>query len=215
MMVASNNETYRAWSVYRALYLHFTGSYDYHTYGGKSAKLISVPAMEKHLAKYEAHGNFSSQRMVFQKLGEQFDDKEDLTFFYLSQFTNGFRYPSVFDSDIYDAYKDRMNNFDFYFKEDIQQIKKYLDKFEADFDDIFKIVGINHPVILKMVLSKTISMETFTVLDIILGFVNDIDKILDDPLWSDQSMLVKNYKPFLSIDVSKQKKIIMDVLVKG
>ena len=58
-------------------------------------------------------------------------------------------------------------------------------------------------------------METFTVLDIILGFVNNIDKALDDPLWSDQSKLVKNYKPFLSVDINKQKKIIMGVLNKG
>ena len=207
--------TYKSWSIYRALYLHFTGDYDYHRYGGKSARLISVPAMEKHFSKYEANGNYSSQRLVFQNLSKNFENKEDLTFFFLSQFTNGYNYPTVFDSDIYDEYKERMNNFDFHFKQDIQQIKKYLDKYEAEFDDIFKVIGINHPTILKMVLSKTISMETFTVLDIILGFVNNIDKALDDPLWSDQSKLVKNYKPFLSVDINKQKKIIMGVLNKG
>ena len=95
------------------------------------------------------------------------------------------------------------------------EIKKYMDKFEVEFDDIFKVDGINHPVILKLGLSKTISLETTAVLDMILGFVDNIDRTLNDPLWSDHSVLIKNYKPFLEVDVVKQKKIIMDVLTKG
>ena len=75
--------------------------------------------------------------------------------------------------------------------------------------------GINHPLILKLSLSKTISLETFCVLDMLLGFIDNIDKELTDPIWKDHSFLAKNYKPFLEVDIDKQKKIIMDVLMKG
>ena len=49
----------------------------------------------------------------------------------------------------------------------------------------------------------------------ILGFTENIDRALNDPLWNDYSRLIKKYKPFLEVDIVKQKKIIMDVLTKG
>ena len=208
--------TYNAWVTYQALNAHFTRTrdYDYFKYNGKGT-WSSIDSMEKSFIKYEQNGNFSLQRKIFKDIGNTFTNKEALIYFYLSQFTNGIEYPSHFETDLYDEYIERMNNFDFTIKKDTMEIKRYLDKFEADFDDIFKVVGINHPTILKMGLSNTISLETVAVLDMILNFVSNIDKCLDDPLWSDYSTLIKNYKPFLEVDINKQKKIIMGVLNKG
>ena len=206
--------TFKAWVAYQGIYAHFTRDYDYFKYKGKG-NWNSIDSMQRSFAKQEVNGNFSMQRKVFQNIGKTFTNKEALIFFYLSQFTNGIMWPTHFDSDLYDEYVERMNNFDFTVKRDMMEIKKYMDKFEVEFDDIFKVDGINHPVILKLGLSKTISLETTAVLDMILGFVDNIDRTLNDPLWNDHSVLIKNYKPFLEVDVVKQKKIIMDVLTKG
>ena len=215
MMVMDDIETtFSAWIVYQGIYAHFTRDYDYFKYNGKG-NWNSIDSMERSFTKLEKNGNFSMQRKIFKDIGKEFTNKEALIYFYLSQFTNGVVYPTHFDSDFYDEYIERMNNFDFTIKKDMIEIKRYLDKFEANFDDIFKVDGINHPVILKMGLSKTISLETVIVLDMILNFVSNIDKCLDDPLWSDYSTLIKNYKPFLSVDINKQKKIIIGVLNKG
>tara|TARA_B110000881_G_scaffold166531_1_gene149661 strand:- start:391 stop:1044 length:654 start_codon:yes stop_codon:yes gene_type:complete len=217
MMVMSDNDlesTFNAWVTYQGIYAHYTREYDYFKYNGKG-NWSNIDSMQRSFSKQEVNGNFSMQRKVFTNIGKMFTNKEALIFFYLSQFSNGIMYPTHFDSDLYDEYVERMNNFDFTIKQDIQQIKKYMDKFDADFNDIFKVEGINHPVILKMGLSKTISLETTAVLDMILGFVANIDNALDDPLWNDHSILIKNYKPFLEVDIVKQKKIIMDVLTKG
>jgi hypothetical protein len=217
MMVMDDNElevTFKAWVVYQGIYAHFTREYDYFKYNGKG-NWSSIDSMQRSFSKQELNGNFSSQRKIFKDIGNEFTNKEALIYFYLSQFTNGITYPTYFDSDLYDEYIERMNNFDFSIKKDTMEIKRYLDKYEAEFDDIFKVDGINHPVILKMGLSKTISLETVAVLDMLLGFVGNIDRTLNDPLWHDYSELIKNYKPFLSVDVLKQKKIIMDVLMKG
>ena len=215
MMVMDDIETtFKAWVAYQGIYAHFTRDYDYFKYKGKG-NWNSIDSMQRSFAKQEVNGNFSMQRKVFQNIGKTFTNKEALIFFYLSQFTNGIMWPTHFDSDLYDEYVERMNNFDFTVKRDMMEIKKYMDKFEVEFDDIFKVDGINHPVILKLGLSKTISLETTAVLDMILGFVDNIDRTLNDPLWSDHSVLIKNYKPFLEVDVVKQKKIIMDVLTKG
>lgn len=215
MMVMDDIETtFSAWVVYQGIYAHFTRDYDYFKYNGKG-NWNSIDSMERSFSKLEKNGSFSMQRKIFKDIGKNFTNKEALIYFYLSQFTNGIKYPTNFDSDLYDEYIERMNNFDFTIKKDMMEVKRYLDKFEAKFDDIFKVDGINHPTILKMGLSKTISLETVAVLDMILNFVSNIDKCLNDPLWSDYSILMKKYKPFLEVDINKQKKIIMGVLNKG
>jgi hypothetical protein len=58
-------------------------------------------------------------------------------------------------------------------------------------------------------------LETFAVLDMVLNFIPEVDKYLKDPIWQDHKKLVLNYKPFLEVDVVKQKKLIKDVLMKG
>ena len=219
MMVMNNSSlqaTYEAWYTYQGIYAHFRSTdrnYDYFKYHGK-LKFSGIAAMEKSFVKHEHTGNFSMQRKIFQDLGNKFTNKEALIFFYLSQFTNNIMYPSHFDTDMYDEYVDRMNNIYLYLEQDIGKIKKYINKYEIKFDDIFKVDGINHPVIMKLSLSKTISLETFCILDMLLGFISNIDKQLTDPIWIDHSNLAKNYKPFIEVDVVKSKKIIMDVLTK-
>ncbi|SVC31750.1 uncharacterized protein METZ01_LOCUS284604, partial [marine metagenome] len=136
-------------------------------------------------------------------------------FFYLSQFTNDITYPDRFDSDLYEEYKERMNNFHFYLKRDTEEIMKYMGEYDKTFDELFQAKGINHPSIIKLVLSKTITLETFTTLDIMLDFLTPLEKKLIDPASKDLIKLVRNYKPFLSISVNEEKKIIMDVLNKG
>jgi len=209
--------TYEAWYTYQGLYAHFRSadrSYDYFKYNGK-LKFSGIASMEKSFLKHENNGSFSMQRKIFQDLGNRFTNKEALIFFYLSQFTNSIMYPSHFDTDIYDEYVERMNNFYLYLEQDVDRIKRYTDKYDMFFNDLFNVDGINHPVIMKLSLSKTISLETFVVLNKMLGFIPNIDKALNDPIWQDHSFLAKNYEPFVKIDEEKSRKIIKDILMKG
>jgi hypothetical protein len=212
MQIRDEQTTFKAWVVYQGIYAHFMGAYDYFKYSG-NGNFNNIEMMRKQFAKQE-NGGISMQRTIFTNLSKTYENKDALIFFYLSQFSNDIMWPTYFDYDLYDEYVKRMNNFDFNIKQDIEQIKKYMEKYEVNFDDIFKVDGINHPVIMKMSLSKTISIETVAVLDMIIEFIKDIDNSLDDPLWRDHSKLIKNYKPFLEVDVVKSKKIIMDVLTK-
>ena len=209
----SNQRTFNAWITYQAIHAHFTREYDYFKYNGKLN--MNEYSMEKQFMKYEGGGSHSAQRTIFSNLGKTFESKEDLIFFYLSQVTNNVPYPSMFDSDLYEEYKERMNNFHFHLKRDTEEIATYMEEWDKTFDEMFVVKGINHPSILKMALIQTISLETFAVLDIVLNFIPNMEKQLIDPASKDYLKLVKNYKPFLSISVDKEKKIIMDVLNKG
>jgi hypothetical protein len=219
-MMAMNDSslqaTYEAWYTYQGLYAHFrheARNYDYLKYNGK-LKFSGIASMEKSFSKHESSGNFSMQRKVFKDIGDRFKDKDALVFFYLSQFTNNIMYPSHFDSDLYDEYVERMNNFYLHLEQDVDRIKRYTDKYDMFFNDLFNVDGINHPAIMKLSLSKTISLETFVVLDKLLGFISNIDKTLNDPIWKDHSLLVKNYEPFVKIDEKRSMKIIRDILIK-
>ena len=208
------SDLYKAWKVYHAMYLHFTNdTYDYFKYFG-NATWGTIASMEKHFSKFEHNSKYSAQRSIFEELGKQFTEREDLIFFYLSQFTNRIDYPSDFDSDLYDEYKERMNNFPFHLKRDTEEIIKYMEEYHKTFDEMFVAEKTNHPSILKLGLSKTISLETFTTLDIILNFIPIMEKNLIDPASINFIKLIRNYKPFLSIGIKKEKKIIMDVLTK-
>ena len=213
-----NKKTFNAWMTYQALYAHFTksrkGGYDYFKYNGKLN--MNEASMEKQFAKLaNKRGGWSVHRTMFTTLGKTFMNKEDMLFFFLSQFTNDITYPDRFDSDLYEEYKEKMNNFHFHLKRDTEEIMKYMKEYDKTFDELFQAKGINHPPIIKLVLSKTITLETFTTLDIMLDFLTPLEKKLIDPASKDFIKLVKNYKPFLSISVDKEKKIIMDVLNKG
>jgi len=214
MSKEETEKTFRAWSTYHGLYLHFTSGYDFKKYSGRG-KWNNLESMEKHFSKHESNGLYSSQRMIFKKLGMQFPSRPELIYFFLSQFTAGNWYPTKFDSYLYDEYQNKMNNFNQLIKHDTEEIRIYMEEYELGFNKLFTLDGINHPGIMKLVLSDSISIETFTVLDIILEFTKRIDMRLSDPLWDKISKLSKDYRPFLSIDAYGLSSMILRILTKG
>ena len=206
------HSTFNAWKVYHAMYLHFTTDYDYFKYSG-NATWGTMASMEKYFAKFEQYGKSSFQRGFFETLGKTYGKREDLIFWFLSQFTNQLDHPDDFDSDLYEDYKKRMNEFNFYLRLDIENIVRYLKEYNITFHELFISKGINHPPILKLALGKTISLETFTVLDILLNFIPVLNEQLKDSIWDNYQKLAINYKPFLSIDKEECGQVVKDVVL--
>ena len=82
-----------------------------------------------------------------------------------------------------------------------------------NFDTMFFIKGGRHPKLLKEHLQGHLSLETMLILDKILGYKNNFDKKLDDPVWKVTSTRMKKYSPFLNIDVFHYKKILKDIIL--
>ena len=205
------NRTFRAWKTYHGMYLHFTGSYDYFKYFG-NAPWGTIASMEKYFAKFEHQTGFSWQRGFFTSLGKKMTKEHDLIYYYLSQLTRGKNYPSEFLDDYYDEYRIKMEIFTLHLQRNMKVIVEYMKEYDLKFNELFECDGINHPPILKLLLGEDISLETFTVLDIILGFTNIVDKKLIDPIWRDQKTLCYNYKPFLEVNVDEKRRLIRKVL---
>jgi|LWDU01.1.fsa_nt_gi hypothetical protein len=205
--------TFNAWKVYHGMYLHFTNdSYDFFKYNGNGT-WGSIASMEKYFFKFEKYGKSSFQRGFFETIGKTYTDRDDLIFWFLSQFTNELDHPDDFDSDLYEDYKKRMNDFNFYLRLDIEKIICHVKEYDITFHELFISKGINHPPILKLALGKTISLETFTVLDILLNFIPVLNEQLQDSIWFNYQKLALNYKPFLSIDAKKCGQVVKDVVL--
>ena len=205
------NQTFKAWKTYHGMYLHFTTTYDYFKYYG-NASWGTVASMEKYFAKFEHQTGFSWQRGFFTALGKKYVEELDLIYYYLSQMTRGKMYPTEFLDEYFDDYKNKMDSFSLHPQRNMKVVVEYMKEYNLEFNELFVGPGINHPPILKLLLGEDISLETFTVLDIILGFTKILDNKLVDPIWRDQKTLCYNYKPFLEVNVDSKRKLIRDVL---
>jgi hypothetical protein len=100
------------------------------------------------------------------------------------------------------------------------QSLSYLFKTESEvflnretFDSLFEIKGSSHPEILKKYLQNAISIETFTIMDMILNFTKKFDKKLIDPVWESVSLRIKKYKSFLNIDKEKYIQTLKEIVL--
>lgn len=192
-------ETYKT---YISLKNHFTRfDYDYLKYNGK------VKAGEK---------SFYSRkdRFWFEKLSRQKKDKEIVDFF-VANFSSAEDPQSLWIGEIIKSGNDTYMNWmkkiqalSYHFKSDIENVFS-----SQDFNKMFLITGSKHPLILKEFLKRNISLETLVILDKILGFKNNFDKKLNDPIWNSVSMKIQKYSPLLNIDVFKYKKILKDLVI--
>ena len=194
-------DTYKA---YLGLKNHFTrNNYDYHRYGGKSRASLQSFYKRK-------------DRFFFEKLSRQKDDSQVVEFF-VAAFTSCDDPQSLWIGEIvrngeqnYTDWKRRLQSLSYTFKTEIEDV--FTDK---DFDGMFSIEGTRHPQIIKEHLSKNISLETMVILNKIIGFKDDFDKRLSDPVWKFLSMRINKYNSFIHIDVFKFKSILKEVIING
>jgi len=191
-----------AYKCYLSLKNHFTkDKYDYHKYCGKSRATVQSFYKRK-------------DRFWFEKLARNKDDKEVVEFF-VSNFITCTDPSKLWigemireGEDRYVAWKKRNQSLSYVFKEEIESIFA-----DNNFDSMFSMDGSRHPQILKEYLRNNISIETMVILDNILGFRNEFDKKLQDPVWQTVSMRMKKYSPFLHIDVFRYKKVLKEIVL--
>ena len=191
-----------AYRCYLSLKNHFTKEhYDYHKYGGKTRAT--------HQAFYKR-----KDRFWFEKFARQKTDKEVEEFF-VSNFVSSTDPGTMWIGDMikngearYVDWKKKVESLSYNFKEETSSLFA-----DGNFDAMFHIDGSRHPDILKEYLGGKVSLETMVICDRILGYREEWDKKLDDPVWETVSLKMKKYKPFLNIDVFRYKKILQQVVL--
>ena len=190
-----------AYKCYLSLKNHFTkDSYDYHKYCGKNRATVQSFYKRK-------------DRFWFEKIARQKTDKEVEEFF-VSNFITSTDPSKLWIGEMmregderYTQWKRRTQSLSYLFKEECEKIFG-----EIKIDDAFKSKQ-GHPIVLKKFLSGELSIESLVILDRVLGFRNEFDINLQDPVWETVSMRMKKYSPFLNIDVPRYKKILKEVVL--
>ena len=190
-----------AYRCYLSLKNHFTKEhYDYHKYGGKTRAT--------HQAFYKR-----KDRFWFEKFARAKTDKEVEEFF-VSNFVSTTDPGTMWIGDMikngearYIDWKKKVESLSYNFKQEAESIFE-----DQKVDDVFDC-SKGHPPILKSYLGGDTSLETLVICDRILGYRQEWDKKLNDPVWETVSLKMKKYKSFLNIDVFRYKKILKQVVL--
>jgi len=186
-------EAYDAYKIYHALKLHFTSDYDYNKYNGKAN--VSVDSFLKR-----------NDRPFFGRVSRKY--KDDTKDFFISNFiVNPKGWVGNFNEENYLNWKKRNQSLKYNYKSELVEL---FHKVES-FDEIFQGNG-QHPLLLKQLMSKRISLETVSILESILGFCRGFDKEIEETIvWPDRKKLIKNYSNLLTIDVNEYRIVTMNL----
>ena len=197
--------SYDAYKLYLAIKLHFTtANYDYFKHNAKVNS--SLNAFLKR-----------NDRFFFHKLATKYGD--DLMMYFVSNFVDR---PKTWVGDlvrsdgdtIYNKWRKYNESFSYNFRNDCVLIRNVIDGDSIRFDDVFSVVGGQHPRMLRLLLSGKVSIQSVIIFDKILSFVNRWDKeIKETVIWPEKSFKIAKLRPFVNVNTTKCKFIMKEVFV--
>jgi hypothetical protein len=211
MLIVMENEKitgYEAFCLYLGLKSHFnTKTYDFFKYGPKKIK------QNTYLAR--------NDRIFFEKLVKKFKKQVVVDYIVANLLENSnFWVGDFFSSDCEDIYlrwKKRTESLEYVFRSECETVLDFLENSNLSFQDLFipQTKG-NHPILLKMLMRKEVSAETFCAMDSILSFMNRWNTQLEnDPVWDEMKTRYSKYVQFLGMDKQRRakfKEILLDSL---
>ena len=190
---------FEVYKTYLAIKLHFTkDDYNYFTFNGKSR--ASESSFEKRKDRY-----------FFKKLATKFD-KDTILQFLVSHFVENSSTwigdLSVYNSSTYNAWKKKIQSMTFMFENDIDYLIDI-----CNFEDLFDCKSGNHPILLQAYLGDRVTLESMVILNALVKYIPDFDNNIKEPIvWAEVRKKVVKYEPFLSIDKTKYKRILLQKL---
>ena len=190
---------------YLAFKNHFTkDSFDYFKYGGKTK--ASVTAFNKRKDRY-----------FFEKMSRQKKDGEIVDYF-TAIFSQCDDPQKMWIGEIiesgdknYADWQKKVQSLGYIFKQEMQSLCE-----DKEFNSLFECKSGTHPPVVKEHLKKNISIESLIILDAVIKFKKNLDKILDDFVWETVSLKMNKYRPFLlnSVTIQNYKKILQRIVVQ-
>jgi len=186
-------DAFQAYKTYLALKSHFNNkNYDFFKYNGRTR--ASIKTFEKR-----------SDRYFFHKLSKH----NDCVNYLASNFLEGDCWVGDLVNEqtaekTYRNWRKRVESLSYIFKNDI-------DKLEDDYNKNLIVIEGQYPVLLRLLLRKEVSPETFLILNDITPFFSCWNKRIEDKIiWPATMLKMKKYRPFFTIDLDKYKKIVLE-----
>ena len=190
--------------VYMAVKLHFTTDYNYFDYDGKVN--IKLDTFTKR-----------NDRYFFHKLSTTYKQDEILDFFVANFIDKDKNWVgNLLENDgreIYLNYKKVKDNFKFHFRNDFVNILNDFGSKRLSFDDGFVCHNGQHPRLLRLLIQRRASFQTFVVLDQVLSFIKNWNKeIKENIVWPKIAHKVAKLKPFIKYNLTECKLIMKEVI---
>ncbi len=191
---------FEAYRLCHSLKLHFnTDSYDYFKYNGKTN--VSQKS-------YRKRREFPT---IYESLSSRYKDDKLMEYF-VANIVDGDPNAGIYGNEGDEKYlkwKRNIQNITYTFS---QQIEDLLEKVNH-FDDLFKVVGGNNPVLLQHYYWGDVSIETFIIMNKVLNFFPQFSRELDDEYrWPNVKRRCEKYAKFLDIDIQKYIEILKNKL---
>tara|TARA_Y100001938_G_scaffold113141_1_gene155175 strand:+ start:4467 stop:5090 length:624 start_codon:yes stop_codon:yes gene_type:complete len=195
-------EGFDAYKTYLALKRHFTSDYDYFRYNGKVKA-----SLESFLRRKD--------KFFFRKLAKKYDN-EQLIEFFVSNFLIGDNWignlVSQESEENYVRYQRRMQSLSYNFDSELRWLVDYCGSNDLELDSLLLVESSDHPLLLRLLLQKKVSIETVILLNDSLGFIRYWNKKLDDIVWEEKSKLIDNYRKFLHYDSKTFRKKLKEII---
>lgn len=183
---------FKCYKLYVALKRHFNDeNYDFFKYKGKLK--LNESSFEKR-----------RDRMLFHAVSRHKDPLRLI----ISSVIND---PNVYVNDLlteeanarYMKYAKYQESFEYSFKEELKRYNRM--------DDVIKIVDQQYPSIVQDFIANEISIDTISVVDKVIHGCEYWSSQLSDPLWVDINRQLMKYRPFVDINTTKYKSIIIQL----
>jgi len=195
-------EGIEAYKTYLAIRNHFKTDYDYFKYNGK-LKITQESFLKRR------------DKFFFAKLERKYKKKE-LVYFFAANFIKD---ENMWSGSLVGAESEKVylewlkyaESMKYNFKLECEKLQNELEIKDHKFDDLFTINNNSHPILLSKLLGGHISIETFSIMDIVLNFTARWNKVIDDFSYDNVKLKVAKYKPFLPVDKDVYKEIMRKV----
>ena len=198
---------FESYKLYLAVWQHFSlgRDYNYFKYKGKLGNIT--------VSKYESR----KDKYFFEALGAR--NKGDLLQYYVANFAHhGTEVAWIGDlhskesEDVYIHWQKRIQSLTYIFEEDLKEVKEFLIARGLEFDRLFDVEEDEHPIIFRFVQQKMIGVETYIIMDKILGFSKRIAKdIKDSYIFPSEQYRYDRYAEFLNLERDKYIKIMKEI----
>jgi hypothetical protein len=193
----TSREGYDAYTLYLGIKLHFySKDYDFVRYNGKVK--ADINSFVKRKDKYH-----------FGKLYRTY--KQDLQDFYIANLSQrdmwaGDMLDTTADK-VYKEWKKRNQKLSYMFRTEVSDLLR-----KSTITKVLEVKDGQHPRLLKEYMAKKISLETMCILDEIIGFTKDWDKLITEQVvYPEIHIKINKYKAFVSFDHDTYRKELIEL----
>lgn len=193
----TSREGYDAYTLYLGIKLHFySNDYDFVKYNGKVK--ADIKSFLKRKDKYH-----------FGKLFRTY--KHELQDFYIANLSQKDLWAGDLLSDecvkVYKEWKKNNQKLTYLFETEVNDLLR-----KKNIQKVLEVKNGQHPILLKEFMAKKVSLETICIMDEIIGFTKDWDRLISERIiYPGIHVKINKYKSFVEFNRVKYKEVLLDL----